>query len=214
MEKHGGRSGLRRWAKPVCFLLIVSLLVMFSRLTVPYTAYPVGVVALPDSARDKVTVSTIAGMLQMSYDQYLGEDSSNVQTSLTVQTWNMSNGEVYMQPLTTLSLGCENSYLSSLSVRIGTDNDLAYEERGAVNISIMDSEGQQLYANKLLLLDFQPGVPVSGAVNFSLVTPDASPVFLVRVTFPTQGDLNSASSSSVKLPLFEYLLTRIGVFAP
>lgn len=212
MEK--GRKLLQRWAKPVCFFLIVSLLLVFAKLTVSYREFPTGAVPLSDQARDKVTIDTIAGMLQLSYDQSMGEDAANVQTAQTVQTWNMSNGEVYMQPLQTYVLGCENNYLSSLSVSVSTSNQLAYEEKGAVNISVMDSDGKLLYADKLLLLDFQPGATTSGVANFSIVTPDSSPIFLVKVAFPTQGDLNAASTASVQMPLFQYLLTRLGVVVP
>lgn len=212
MEKR--RQPLRRWAKPVCFFLIVSLLLMFSKLTVSCREFPTGAVPLSDQARDKVTIVSIAGMLQVSYDQAMGEDAANVQTAQTVQTWNMSNGEVYMQPLQTYVLGCENNYLSSLSVSVETSNQLAYEEKGAVNISVLDSDGKHLYASQLLVLDFTPGATTSGAANFSIVTPDSSPIFLVKVAFPTQGDLNSASTAAVQMPLFQYLLTKVGVVVP
>jgi hypothetical protein len=214
MEKGKKRQPWRRFAKPACFFLVVFLLLAFSKFTVPYRETPAGAVALPNEARDKVTIVTIAGMLQVSYDQNLGEDTANVQTAQTVETWNMSNGEVYMQPLQTESLGCENKYLSSLGVSIETSNQLAYEEWGTVNVSVLDSAGSLLYASQLLVLDFKPGAATSGAANFSITTTDDNPVFLVKVAFPTQQDLNSANATMAQVPLFEYLLMKLGIAVP
>lgn len=205
---------LRRYAKPVCFLLVISLLLVFCKITVPYTSFPKDAVPLSEGAKDKVTVVGIAGMLSLGYDQQMGEDTSNVQSPINVATWNMTGNQVYMQPLTTLSIGCENDYRSTLSVRIDTDNELTYEEMGTVNISVFDPEGQQLYATKLLILDFQPGTAVSAAANFSIVTLDANPVFLVRVSFPTATDLDVASSTANHVPLFEYLMIKLGIVIP
>ncbi len=130
MERAKARRLLKRSAKPLCFLLVVALLLSLSKYTVAYREFPVGAVALPDQARDKITILTIGGMLQLSYDQQEGEASDNQQTAITVATSNMSNDQVYMQPLQTEAMGCGNNYLSALTVSIETSNQLAYEEKG------------------------------------------------------------------------------------
>ena len=214
MEKGKVRRLLRRYSKPACFLLVVILLVTFSKFTVPYREVPAGAVALPAQAEDKITIDNIGGMLQEGFDQQEGEASGNVDTAVTVATFNATADQVYMEPLETEALGCGSNYLSSLTVSVVTSNQLAYEEKGTVNVSVLDSAGEQLYASQLLVFDFKPGASTSGAANFSIETPESNPIFLVRVTFPTQEDLNSANVSVEHIPLFEYLLMELGIAVP
>ncbi|MGA1976209.1 MAG: hypothetical protein ABSG92_11310 [Conexivisphaerales archaeon] len=214
MEKGKMRRLLRRYSKPACFFLVVFLLLAFSEFTVSYREIPAGAVALPEQAKDKITIVTIGGMLQVSYNQQEGEASDNVNEAVTVATFNMSNDEVYMQPLETQALGCGNNYLSPLTVSVKTSNQLAYEEKGAVNVSVLDSAGEFLYASQILVLDFKPGAFTSGAANFSIETSESNPTFLVRVAFPTQEDLNAANVTVAHMPLFEYVLMKLGIAVP
>jgi len=210
--KEANRGGFsRRLVKPACFLLVISLLLFFSEFTVAYTSFPTDAIALPQGARDKITIVAIAGMMQVSYNQQMGEDAANVQSPINVASWNMTDNQVFMQPLTTLSIGCENSYRSLLGVRVDTDNQLGSEERGMVNISVFDQTGKQLYDSKLLNMDFVPGSRASASANFSIVTLDANPVFLVRVSFPTDQDLTTASSALTHVTLFQYVLMKLGL---
>ncbi len=214
MEKETLRRMLGRYSKPTCFVLIVLLLVIFARCNVSYRAMPAGAVALPDIAKDKITVVTIGGMLQESYNQQEGEAGDNAETAVTVATYNMSNDQVYMQPLETEAMGCGSNYLSPISVKIVTSNQLAYEEKGTLNVSILDSSGTELYASQLLVFDFKPGVVTSGSANFSIETSESNPTFLVKVSFPTQAELNSANVNVEKMPLFEYVMTKLGITVP
>jgi hypothetical protein len=210
LGRRGGFGSARRLVKPGVFLAVVFLLLFFSKITVAYQAVPTGLVPLPDNAKDKVTVVSIGGMLQMirSYDP----EEEDFPTAVTVKTWNLTNGQAFLQPLTSDSIGCENVYSNSLIVNVETANELTQTEKATVNVTVFESASGRWIATQLLVLQLEPGVHSYTAAKFTVMTDEPDPIFLVKVTFPTQAELN-APLPTTQLPLFEYVLVKLGIMA-
>jgi len=82
-----------------------------------------------------------------------------------------------------------------------------------VNVTVFDDYSGQKLATDIVTLDFKPGQPASGVANFIITVDEASPLFLVQITFPTSADL-AGGLAKQQMPLFEYLLYQAGILVP
>jgi hypothetical protein len=211
LREGGGPRSSRSLAKVGVFIAVILMLCVITKVTIAYQAAPAGLVPLPDHSRDKVTVVSIAGMMQMINS--LSSEEEDFPTSVTVRTWNLSNGETYMQPMTSKAIGCENSYSNQLNVKVETANQLAQGEKAAVNVTVFESADGRVLATQLLILDLKPGEHSYLNARFDIMTEESDPVFLVRVSFPTQAELNASPLPTRQVPLFEYILIKLGIVA-
>jgi hypothetical protein len=199
----------RRASKPAAFLTVVALLFFFSQVSVTYTMtrvfYP-----LPDTARSRVMVTSINGASMTAPGNSLSEDGSTEAEPITFQTSNLTNNEALMQSDAAQVEGCNTEFRYDVNISFTAANELIEETKGTANVTVYNNDSGSFLASQLLALDFKPGAPTTATVSFNLATPEADPIFLVRVTFPTYDQLG-AVRTTMHLRLFEYLLLKGGL---
>jgi hypothetical protein len=201
---------VKRLAKPMAFIAIVVLLLFLSKVTVAYTPMPKGAAPLSSDARDKIVVSSINGGVQSVFDEATGGDTAP--DLVGVDTWTPSSNTIIVSPEMSAS-GCTTQYTTSMDIAFTTANQLSAEVKGAVNVTVFDDYSGQKLATDIVTLDFKPGQPASGVANFIITVDEASPLFLVQITFPTSADL-AGGLAKQQMPLFEYLLYQAGILVP
>jgi hypothetical protein len=210
MEKGKGRQLLRRSAKPACFLLVVFLLLLFSRVMVPYAVVPAGASGLSESSRSKVIITSLNGDTQMTPQDISTEDEA---PPVTFDTWNQSTDSIVLQPQLSTSPGCSTIFSTMIDVDIALANALDHEQTGVMNVSVTDNSNGMLLASRLFVIDFKPGQPSTVETTFVLATDQPNPVLLLKVSFPTSSELQSAPATIIHVPLFEYLLMKAGILS-
>jgi hypothetical protein len=210
LPEEGGRGLRPRFVKPLAFLLVVALLVFVCKYDVAYTPIPVGLAPLRDSARGEMSVDSVNSVAQAIYDDGHGEVQ---QLKTEMELWNMSEGTALIQPRTFDVSGCSTMYSNSLEIKYSVSNKLVSAEHGTLAVSVTDNKNGQLLKTVLIPTDFRPWVIVSGSAKFEITSIDYEPIYLIKVFFPTAAQLN-ASLDVVHLPLFRYILSRVGVGTP
>jgi hypothetical protein len=211
MEKGKRKQLLRRSVKPACFLVVVSLLFVFSRVVVPYAILPGGATGLPEDLRSKVIITSLNGATQMTPQDITTEDEA---PPLTFDTWNQSTDSIVVEPRMAEGSGCSTIFTTIIDVNIVVANALDHEVKGALNVTVTDVSSGMLLVSRLFAIDFKPGQPYAVETTFVIETDQVSPVFLVKATFPTSSELQSAPATIIHVPLFEYLLMKAGFMSP
>jgi hypothetical protein len=210
MEKGRRRELLRRSVKPASFLLVVSLLLLFSRVMVPFAVVPAGVTALSDSSRSKVIITSLNGATQMTPQDITTENEA---PPLTFDTWNQSTDSITLQPQMATSPGCSTIFDTMIDLNIVLANALQHEEKATMNVTVTDSSNGMLLTSRLFALDLKPGQSNAVATTFVLQTDQPNPVLVVKASFPSSAELKSAPATIVHVPLFEYLLMKAGILS-
>jgi len=209
MEKGKRRQLLRRSAKPACFLLVISLLLVLSRVAVPYAVVQAGATALSESDRNKVIITSLNGNTLTTG----GDVEDEVLPSpVTFDTWNQTSNQILLQPQGTSS-GCSTTYSIVITIDVATANEMNHAQEGAMNVTVTDNSTEMLLTSRLLAIDFKPGQPDTVETSFVLTSDQADPVYLVMVSFPTSGELQSAPATIIHVPLFEYILMKAGILS-
>ncbi len=196
--------------KLMAFMVVLSLLLVFSKFTVAYMALPNGAVPLSDSARANVVVTSIDGGVQSITDPTAAGDGSP--QLVGVDTWSPSSNTEVVSPQVS-STGCTSLYQASMSVSFTLANRLPTETKGAVNVSVFDYNSGMKLATDIITLTFKPGQDTSSTASFNLVSTFPDPVYLVTITFPTATDLASGTPI-LHVSLFQYFLYRAGLLDP
>jgi hypothetical protein len=208
MEKGKRRQLLRRAVKPAAFLVVISLLLLFSRVMVPYSILPGGATGLPEELRSKVIVTSLNGATQMAPQDISTEDEA---PPLTFDTWNMSTNSIVVEPRMATSPGCSTIFTTVITTNIAVANALDHGVKGAMNVTVTDVSSGLLLASRLFAIDFKPGQPYSVETTFVIETDQVSPVMKITANFPTSAELQSAPATVIHVPLFEYLLMKAGI---
>lgn len=211
MNGERGRSPLRRVVKPASFLLVVALLLVFSRLMVPFVVEAGGASGLPDNLQNKVIITSFDGQSQTTPQDISTEDEA---PPVSFNTWNQTTNQVVVQPETSSSAGCSTAYDTVITVDIATANEFPQEMKAVMNVTVTERGTGAVLAAHLLTIDFKPNEPSTVETTFSLVTEEASPILVIQATFPSSADLRSAPATVLHVPLFEYLLMKIGMISP
>jgi hypothetical protein len=209
MEK-GMRQLLMRSAKPACFILVVSLLLLFSRIMVPYAVIPAGATGLSESSRSKVIITSLNGATQMTPQDITTENEA---PPLTFDTWNQSTDSITLQPQMATSPGCSTIFDTMIDLNIVMANALQHEEKATMNVTVTDNSNGMLLVSRLFVVDFKPGQPSTVETTFVLQTDQPNPVLVVKASFPTSSELQSAPATIIHVPLFEYLLMKAGILS-
>jgi hypothetical protein len=210
MEKGKRRQLLMRSAKPACFLLVVSLLLLFSRIMVPYAVIPAGATGLSESSRSKVIITSLNGATQMTPQDITTENEA---PPLTFDTWNQSTDSITLQPQMATSPGCSTIFDTMIDLNIVMANALQHEEKATMNVTVTDNSNGMLLVSRLFVVDFKPGQPSAVETTFVLQTDQPNPVLVVKASFPTSSELQSAPATIIHVPLFEYLLMKAGILS-
>jgi hypothetical protein len=200
---------LRKLAKPMAFLAIIALLLVLSKFTVSYSPSK-GAVALSPDARDRVVVTSMNGGTMLVPDS--GADSDGTPQLVGVDTWSPSSNIIMVSPHVSAT-GCGSLYQTSMDITFSTANRLSVEQKGAVNVTVIDFNRNLTLATSIVTLDFKPGQETSGSANFNIQGTDPDPVYMVTVTFPTSADLSSGVPGE-RVSLIEYLLYQTGILSP
>jgi hypothetical protein len=200
-------SSARRFAKPAAFLALVILLLLLSKVRVPYVLTPANPPPLPDYARNDLMVTAINGASEME-TPVEGEEWEPYYP--LVSSGNSTENEIIMTPQASAP-GCATDFQSTIDINFTISNTLSQEEKGTVKVAVFDNGNGMLLASQLLVMDFQPYTPTSGAARFRIVTAQTNPVFLVKFTFPTADELGWVPAEVIYISLFEYLLAKVGI---
>lgn len=198
----------KRAFKPAAFLTVVALLAVFSQVSVTYTMTQV-FFPLPDTARGRVMVTAINGASMTAPGNSLSEDGSTEAEPITFLTSNLTNNEAFIQSNAPQVMGCNTEFMYDVNISFTAANELIQETKGTANVTVYNSDNGGSLASQLITLDFKPGVPTTATVSFNLHTPEADPIFLVRVSFPAGDQLTV--NTTMHLRLFEYILLRGGL---
>jgi hypothetical protein len=201
---------LRKLAKPMAFLTIIALLLVLSKTTVSYSPTPKGAVALSSDARDRVVVTSMNGGTMLVPDP--AADSDGTPQLVGVDTWSPSSNTIMVSPHVSAT-GCGSLYQTSMDIAFTTANRLSVEQKGAMNVTVIDFNRNLTLATSIVTLDFKPGQAASGSASFNIHGSDPDPIYMVTVTFPTSADLSSGAPSE-KVSLIEYILYQVGALSP
>jgi len=199
---------LARFAKPACFMLVIALLLLGSRITVPYTVTAGGATGMSESQRSKVIITSFDGQSQTTPQDISTEDPA---PPVNFNTWNETTDQMIIQPDASTSSGCSTEYNTVITVDIGTANELSQPLTAVMNVSVTERDTGEILSSHLVTVDFKPGETNTVETTFSLETSEANPVLVVAATFPSKADLQSAPATVLHVPLFEYILMKAGV---
>ncbi len=208
-QKHPIR--LRTLAKPACFLVLLFLLIILSKVSVTYVVVPAGAPALPPSDREKVLIKSLNGNTMTIAQDTTTEDEAQ---PVSYDTWNESSNQLLIQPEMSQALGCATLFTTTIVLNITTDNILDAAVRGTINVSVIDDTSKALILSRLVIMDFKPYTPLSAATTLTVNTDANNPRFLITVDFPPEEDLASVPATVVHVPLYKYLLIEAGLVSP
>jgi hypothetical protein len=209
LQKERIQAWAKRGTKPAAFLAVIALLLVFSQVTVTYTTTKT-YLPLPDTATGRIMVTAINGASMTAPGNSLSEDGGTEAEPITFQTSNLTNNEALMQSDAAQVVGCNTEFRYNVNISFTTANALGEDTKGTANITVYNSNNGKLLGTQLVALNFKPGVPNTSTVPFNLASPEADPIFLVRISFPT-GDQLGPVTTTMHLRLFEYLLLRGGL---
>jgi|GEM_PF-2166301 len=191
-------------------LVVALLMTFFAEYTVPFEFSARGYVPLGDALRDKVSLSSINGVVQTIFDDQHGDVDQFMQEYTVSRT-----GEgILIQPLRSNVQGCSTDYTNYLVVNFTIFNELPRPQKATLNVSVYDTANGQLAASKLIVANLEPKQESSYEAKFYIISTEYDPIFLVKVTFPTADQLAYVPSTTNEIPLFQYLLIQLGLLSP
>ncbi|HVP23664.1 MAG TPA: hypothetical protein VMS77_07105 [Conexivisphaerales archaeon] len=198
-----------RYYKPAAFIAVVALLFVFSQVSIPLTVTQY-FQALPETARSRVMVTSINGASMTAPGTSMSEDASPEPEPITFQTSNLTDNEALIQSDLTLLEGCNTEFRYDVNISFTTANELTAEAQATANVTVYEVSNGKLMGSQLVSVDLKPGVPQTTTLSFYLSTPEADPIFRVRVSFPTGADLGPVTTT-YHMSLLEYVLVKTGL---
>ena len=193
-------------SKLVTFAGIVTLLAVFALVTVPYKPTN-GLVAIPDSERDNVVVTSINGNIQSLGDDFGSEMAPAV---VGVDTWSSTTNTVYIDP-SIIATGCTTQYSATFSISYTLSNRLPSPTQGSMLITVTENKTGEIISQKIIPISLTPNARLTGTTTFTVTAvDDPNPTFIAGFMFPTEADISSTSPVR-SVPLFEYLLYTVGL---
>lgn len=201
----------RTYLKLISFIAVLLLLTSLSQIKLPQEALATGFVPIPDEYRGLVSLETVN---RVAAAILAADEHGDVGQLMTeYEAWKVSEG-IVITPSTVNTQGCATAYINNLELNFTLTHSMFEHVRGTVKVEVCNYDTGFIYAAKLLSVDFLPGQKANRVVKFSIVTPDPTTAFLIKITFPTAEELAYNKSGEEQVSLLEYITSTFFGLTP